>query len=80
MEKIEESVWSWILYREGAEFYLSVMCGTVGLFTVDLQLGADEAAAYRERGTDFIEGLAREIRGVPARFQPRHIRDFPSRF
>ena len=71
MKIIAESTWSWMLYADGERRWLSVICGTVGLYEIVIELDAAE----RERVTDDltqVERLARAIAGAPSRYRTRH--------
>lgn len=63
---IAESTWDWMLLREaGGALVLSVVCGTVGLYEVEVVLGAESLAAYASEGLGFIERLAADVRDHP---------------
>lgn len=65
-ELIADSTWSWSLYRlEDGSLVLSVVCGTVGIYEIDVTLGPETTAAYNRDGLDVIEKLAAEVRYSP---------------
>jgi hypothetical protein len=69
-----EEPWSFQLFSNDAgELYLTVLCGSVGLFELCLRLDEDEISRYREIGDGFIRKLATEIVGDPGRFAARGI-------
>jgi len=56
--------------------YLSVICGTVGMFTIEIQLTNSEASSYESAGKPYIEQLASSIRAKPDYFTPRKVANF----
>ncbi len=79
MKVVEEAPWSWMLLAEGADLFLSVVCGTVALYEIEFALTADEAAGYAREGKAYLERLAGHVIGTPGEFQARHIADFHER-
>ncbi|MCW5698761.1 MAG: hypothetical protein KIT00_02855 [Rhodospirillales bacterium] len=78
--KVEaEEPWSWMLYADGSARFLSVVCGTVGLYEIDLALDAEEVAQYGREGVAFIARLAAAVMSAPGDFQLRHLEDFHAR-
>jgi hypothetical protein len=77
MKVVAEEPGAWILFRsEDADLYLTVMCGTVGLYSVDLQLADTEAADFTASGRPAIEALARDVSYKSCNYQGRHIANF----
>lgn len=76
MEVVAEARWSWMLLRDGESLYLSVLCGSVGLYTRDLALTPVEAAAYRSEGLVAVTRLARCVMDDPGAYQGRHLPGF----
>jgi len=79
MKVVEEAPWSWMLLAEGAELFLSVVCGTVALYEIEFALNADEIAGYAREGKAYLERLAGHVMGTPGEFQARHIPEFHER-
>jgi hypothetical protein len=73
MEVIAEKPWSWMLFATGDRLFLSVVCGGVGVYDVDLELTVAEAASYRQIGKAYIDELANAIRAKPAEFESRWV-------
>lgn len=71
MRVIAESTWSWMLYADGDRRWLAVVCGTVGLYEVVVELNSVECARIAVDAGQ-IDGLARAICGAPAQFRSRH--------
>ena len=77
MKVVAEEPWAWMLFSdEGVGLYLTVMCGTVGLYSVDFQLADDEAADFTTSGRSAIEALARDVSYQSSKYQGRHIAHF----
>jgi hypothetical protein len=74
MEIIAQEQWAWTLFQEEAEFYLSVLCGTVGLYEVVLKLSAAEVATVSNR--EAINELASKVRAQPKSFAHRQPVNF----
>ena len=64
---------SWVLLQSGADLYLSVLCGRVGLFSIDLRLDPEEARAWESRGPAGLQELVAAVQARPTDFQPRHV-------
>jgi len=77
MKVIAEEPWAWMLFRnyDGA-LYLTAICGTVGLHSVDLRLTENEAADFADAGKSFVEALAGDVSHQPSKYRERHIAHF----
>jgi hypothetical protein len=77
MKVIAEEPWAWMLFsNEDGALYLTAMCGTVGLYSVDLQLSDSEAADFLAIGRSAIEAMARDVSYQSSKYQARHIAGF----
>ncbi len=77
MKILDEEHWTWMLFAEGQHLYLSVLCGTVGIYEINMQLTEDEKIAYRKQGRPYLNQLARQAAGNPYEiFQARHLKMF----
>jgi hypothetical protein len=76
---VEEAQWSWMLLAEGAEMYLSVVCGTAAVYEIEFALNQDEIEGYAREGKAFLERLAGRVVGMPGTFHGRQIPDFHDR-
>lgn len=79
MKVIDEENWSWMLFAEGEVLYLSVVCGTVGVYEIVVELDAAEAADYRCDGRSAAARIAGAIAFSPGRFAARNRSDFHER-
>lgn len=71
MKVIGESIWSWLLYADGERRWLAVVCGSVGLYELVIELDAGERARITTDPTQ-TEQLARAICGAPNQYRIRH--------
>lgn len=76
MKVVGEECWSWMLFEETNSLYLSVACGSVGLFTRNIALNEEEKRNYESEGFEFIKRLSEKIRMNPNDFTKRHIKCF----
>lgn len=66
---LAESDWDWMLFRDAADdLVLSVVCGTIGVFEVEVILDPSQRAAYDAEGTPFLDRLAADIRYSPRKY------------
>ena len=80
MVVLDEEHMSWLLFQNTNDMYLSVVCGTVGMFTVEIQLTNLEASSYKSTGKSYIDQLASSIREKPDYFTPRIVANFRTKF
>ena len=80
MVVLDEEHMSWLLFQNTNDMYLSVVCGTVGMFTVEIQLTNLEASSYKSTGKSYIDQLASSIRAKPDYFTPRIVANFRTKF
>ncbi len=50
---------------------LSVLCGRVAQYGVELELNESECQLYKRRGDSFVKELAEKVRQTPQAFQNR---------
>ena len=77
MKKKLEKNWEYTLYENDDVFILSVLCGSVALYTINVELNESEKNIFFELGNSSIEDFAGKIRQNPSFFKNRH-RDLPS--
>lgn len=71
--KVAQKPWKYTLYKDGDVYILSVLCGTVGLFELNLPLTpaeAENAAA----DPAWLAKRADEVASDPDKFAPRSIK------
>lgn len=71
MHVIDEASWSWLLYAQGERRVLAVLCGSVALYELAIELDSQECARIALDRVE-IERLAREIAGAPLHYWSRH--------
>lgn len=65
--------WIYTLYRKDDSLYLAVECGTIAVFTVTVELTADEKKRFEEQGEPYIQRMAYAIMYSPSSFTDRAI-------
>ena len=58
--------WNYILYKNKEEYVLSVLCGTVALYDIEITLNTEQKLNYQNYGEKFIDGLAKKVRDNPS--------------
>lgn len=76
MQVLESSPWDWMLFRSEGKLFFTVLCGSVGVYSLDVQLSESEVADYGSRNREALESLAKMIRMNPESYSDRHIKDF----
>lgn len=76
MRVISEEAWAWTLYQSPNSYYLTVVCGGVGIFNRDLELTKDEIIEFEIKGIPYIKFLASQVRQAPHLYEKRHLRSF----
>jgi hypothetical protein len=65
--------WDYTFYEKSNLFYLSVMCGSVAIFEIVIELSSDETILFKNEGLDYIEKLAKQIQYSPSIFYARNV-------
>ncbi|MGE0737234.1 MAG: hypothetical protein AB7P50_21040 [Alphaproteobacteria bacterium] len=73
MRVVAEETWSWMLLAEDEHLFLSVLCGTVGVYAIDIELNEAERAIYAAEGNAGMARLAAAVSGAPSTFRSRHL-------
>jgi hypothetical protein len=73
MEVIAQKPWSWTLFSDGGRLFLSVVCGGVGMYEMDLELTDGEAGSYRQTGSEYLDHLAGAVRSTPTDCESRGL-------
>lgn len=67
---LAEKSWDWMLLRDSeGRLIVSVVCGSVGLYEVEVILDDETIAAYEADGIAVIERLAADIAEHPSRYR-----------
>lgn len=73
LEKIAEKNWLYTLYRlDNGSIVLSVLCGGVGMYELNIPLG-NEVAARAIEDEELLEKIASEIREHPQQYSGQSI-------
>lgn len=73
MEIILESPWDYQFYKEGEDYFLAAVCGTVAVFEIAIRLNGHELAQYHQNGESYIRTLAYSIQSSPEDWISRKI-------
>lgn len=72
MIKLAEKRWAYTLYKLGESYILSVFCGGVGLFELNIPL-SNEDGVKALADESFLEALATEISNDPKKYSGQSI-------
>ena len=68
MECLEKENWCYRLLRDDEKYYLEVLCGSVALYEICVQLSKSEINEYIKYGKIFCTKKAEEVRKNPQNF------------
>ncbi len=71
MRIIINEPWNYQLIKNNYEYFLSIMCGSVGLYEVEIKLTREEISEYEQNGKTSIEKLVSSIRENPEKYRSR---------
>jgi hypothetical protein len=76
LELLHRGVWSFALLRIPAtnRMFLNVLCGTVGVYGVTIELNPEELADLRQQGKNVVEEWARKITQRPTSVRARQVK------
>ena len=70
MKEVLKKQWVYTLYKtENNEYIFSVVCGTIGIFEVDITLSVDQIKKYENQGEVFLDELAAKVRYSPESYR-----------
>lgn len=55
MKKIIDKPWNYTLYKKQSKYILSVLCGGVGMYEIEIELNKEEVDAFKENGESYID-------------------------
>ena len=74
MKEIIKKDWEYTLYQDNEDnLILVVLCGSVALYEVSIQLNEDEKLKFEESRTEFLEELAEDIRTNTSKYEHRFV-------
>ncbi len=69
MNELLKKQWNYRLFKNSSdEYVLSVLCGTIGLYEVDVKLTSKQIEDYETYGEKIIDELAQKIRNNPSSY------------
>lgn len=75
MKNILTKRWNYSLQEnKKGEIIISVLCGTVGLYEIEIVLSETEKKNFRDDGEFFLDELANDIRNNPSKYKDRQIK------
>ena len=78
MQVLSKENWSWTLYKNESAYYLSVICGSVGIYSIEIELSKEEILEFENVGIEYIKSLASMVRFNHKPFEKRSLPDFRS--
>lgn len=76
-QELDRSDMEWILYRTASDvLVLSVLCGTVAMYSIDIALTPSERREYERDGRRFIDVLAGRVVSDPKGYGERHLQQW----
>jgi len=73
MKEIAQKYMFYTLYQDGDRYLLEVVCGTVGIYELVVELSTQETAQFLENGIPWIEAMAIAIRNRPGDYFARRV-------
>lgn len=73
MIEIINKPWDYRFFERNNKFYLYVMCGSVAVFEINIELNDDEKSLYEKVGVDYIDELAKKIQFAPSTYSARNL-------
>ena len=75
MIEIINKPWDYRFFERNKKYYLSVMCGGVAVFEINIELNENENLMYKNLGIEYIDGLAKKIQFSPSSYSERNLPD-----
>lgn len=73
MKEVINKNWDYILYEDNGEYIISVLCGSIGIFEINIQLNSEEKEWFLKRGAEYTDELAKQIQFSPQLYNNRKI-------
>jgi hypothetical protein len=71
MKELLQEPWLYTLYANGERLILTVVCGTVAVYELSIELTNEEKQQFDSLGKAFIHSLALQISSRPSDFEAR---------
>jgi hypothetical protein len=75
MKEIINKPWDYRFFEKNMKHYLFVMCGSVAVFEINIELTKDENLLYKNLGNTYIDELAKKIQNSPSSYSERNLPD-----
>jgi hypothetical protein len=75
MIEIINKPWDYRFFENNMKYYLFVMCGSVAVFEINIELNKDESLLYKNLGNAYIDELAKKIQYSPSSYTGRNLPD-----
>ena len=75
MTEIINKPWDYRFFEKNMKYYLFVMCGSVAVFEINIELNQDEIQLYKNLGNVYIDELAKKIQFSPSSYAERNLPD-----
>lgn len=72
MKKVAEKRWQYVLYELDGDFIVSVLCGSVGFYELNIPLSPEEVTMALG-GDNSLDQLVRMIRDTPGKYAERSV-------
>lgn len=72
MNIVKQEPWSFTLYEREGKFFLSVLCGGVGLFELNIPLTCSESESIQNDSSS-LDRLVEDVRNRPGFYKSRSI-------
>jgi hypothetical protein len=73
MKELLQDHYNYTLYEKEGKLLLSVVCGTVAVFDLTIELTQTEAQKFEQEGQAFIASFADTIRYAPDDYLKRRV-------
>ena len=75
MKEIINKPWDYRFIEKNMKHYIFVMCGSVAVFEINIELNQDECLLYKKMGDTYIDELAKKIQFSPTSYSERNLPD-----
>ncbi len=75
MKEIVNKPWDYKFFERNNKHYLFVMCGSVSVFEINIELNENEKLMYKKFGIEYIDELTKNIQFSPSLFSSRSLPD-----
>lgn len=73
MKEVLKKQWEYILYENQNDLILSVVCGNVLMYDIEIKLNNEQKTKYLNEGESFLNTLAEQVRYNPEKFSGQKV-------